>query len=94
MRPEEAIARRWGDIDWARRQILVQRVRTFKGSEWGDTKTYSERVVDLVEPALDALHAMKLLTMVCPPLTKRKHAEFPTLVEGARAIVAPHVITP
>lgn len=64
MRPEEAIALRWSDIDWDRRQIMVQRVRTFKGSEWDDPKTYRERVVDLVPEAMDALKAMRAYTLV------------------------------
>jgi integrase len=64
MRPEEAIALRWGDIDFNRREVLVQRVRTFKGSEWSDTKTYTERVVDIVPQAMAALSAMKPLTFM------------------------------
>lgn len=62
MRPEEAIALRWSDVDFNRGQVLVQRVRTFKGSEWDDTKTYTERFVDLVPQAMAALKVMEIYT--------------------------------
>lgn len=64
MRPEEAIALRWSDVDFNRGQVMVQRVRTFKGSEWDDTKTYSERLVDLVPQAMAALSTMKRFTFM------------------------------
>lgn len=59
MRPEEAIALRWSDIDWERQVVRVQRVRTFKGSERDGSKTNKERDVDLLPQALDALNLMK-----------------------------------
>jgi integrase len=59
MRPEEAIALRWSDIDWKREIVRVQRVRTFKGSERDGSKTNKERDVDLLPQALDALQLMK-----------------------------------
>ena len=52
----------WGDIDWEAGIVRVQRVRTFRGSERDDTKTHSERDVDLTPPALAALKAMKKWT--------------------------------
>jgi integrase len=64
MRPEEAIALQWGDIDFNTRQCMVQRVRTFRGSEWDDTKTYTERLVDLVPQAMAALQVMKAYTFM------------------------------
>lgn len=64
MRPEEAIALKWGDVDFNLRQVMIQRVRTFRGSEWDDTKTYTERIVDLVPQAMAALQAMKPYTMM------------------------------
>ena len=64
MRPEEAIALRWGDVDFNSRQVLVQRVRTFMGSEWEETKTFRERLVDLVPQAMAALQVMKPFTMM------------------------------
>jgi len=59
MRPEEAIALRWSDIDWNRQVARVQRVRTFKGSEREGSKTNKERDVDLLPQALEALALMK-----------------------------------
>jgi integrase len=64
MRPEEAIALQWGDVDWNRRMIRVQRVRTFKGSERDGSKTHADRDVDLVPQALAALQLMKPLTFL------------------------------
>jgi integrase len=62
MRPEEIIALRWSDVDFQNRTIRVQRVRTFKGSERDGSKTHSERDVDLVTSAVEALNAMKQYT--------------------------------
>lgn len=59
MRPEETIALRWSDVDWSRQTVRVQRVRTFKGSERDGSKTHSEREVDLLPQAVEALHLMK-----------------------------------
>lgn len=42
--------------------LQVRRVRTFRGSERDGSKTHSERDVDLVGPALDAVLAMKAYT--------------------------------
>lgn len=64
MRPEEVIALRWSDIDWSRQTIRVQRVRTFRGSERDGSKTHTERDVDLVPQALDALKLMKSYTFM------------------------------
>lgn len=68
MRPEEAIALRWSDIDFNSGTARVQRVRTFKGSERDGSKTNAERDVDLVEGAMHALKLMK-------PFTFLKNAE-------------------
>lgn len=62
MRPEEIIALQWGDVDWRRQQVRVQRVRTFKGSERDGTKTHAVRDVDLVPQAIEALKAMRPFT--------------------------------
>ena len=64
MRPEEAIALRWSDIDWNRQVARVQRVRTFKGAERDGSKTNAERDVDLLPQALDALKEMKAHTFM------------------------------
>lgn len=64
MRPEELIALRWGDIDWRGQTAHVGRVRTFRGSERDGSKTHTERDVDLVSRAMDALRAMKPYTFM------------------------------
>ncbi len=59
MRPSEALALRWGDIDLDAQRLQVRRhlVRVPKGGgiRIGDTKTHSARVVGLTEPASAAL---------------------------------------
>lgn len=62
MRPEEIIALRWSDVDWAESRIRMQRVRTFRGSEREGSKTHTVRDVDLVPEALAALKTMKAHT--------------------------------
>lgn len=62
MRPEEAIALRWSDIDKRRNIARVRRVRTFKGGERDGTKTNTERDVLLTPAALSALSTMAPLT--------------------------------
>lgn len=64
MRPEEIIALRWSDVDFAHKTVRIQRVRTFKGDEREGSKTYAERDVDLVGPALEALATMKPYTFM------------------------------
>ena len=64
MRPEEAIALRWSDIDWNRMTVRIQRVRTFKGSERDGSKTHAEREVDLLPQVVDALLTMKPYTFM------------------------------
>lgn len=64
MRPEEAIALRWSDIDWKNQIARVQRVRTFKGSERDGSKTHAVRDVDLVPQAVQALQLMKPFTFM------------------------------
>jgi integrase len=59
MRPEEAIALRWSDVDWKAKVIRIQRVRTFKGTEREGSKTNTIRDVDLVDMAIRALNIMK-----------------------------------
>jgi integrase len=68
MRPEEAIALRWSDIDWQAETVRVQRVRTAGGSERDGTKTGMVRDVDLLPQALEALRIMR-------PYTQMKRVE-------------------
>lgn len=55
MRPEEIIALQWLDFDPERAVMSVRRVRTFKGSERDGSKTHTERDVDLLPQAVEAL---------------------------------------
>jgi integrase len=64
MRPEEAIALRWSDIDLGSGTARVQRVRTFRGSERDGSKTHAQRDVDLVSCAIGALTAMRPYTIL------------------------------
>ena len=64
MRPEEAIALRWSDIDTQHGIARVQRVRTFRGSERDGSKTHTERDVDLLDQALEALAIMRSYTFM------------------------------
>lgn len=64
MRPEEMIALRWADVDFGHQTVRVQRVRTFRGSERDGSKTHTERDVDLVGKALEALGTMKAFTFM------------------------------
>ena len=64
MRPEEAIALRWSDIDIQHGIARVQRVRTFRGSERDGSKTHTERDVDLLDQALEALAIMRSYTFM------------------------------
>lgn len=57
MRPEELIALRWADVDWVHESIRVERAKT--AGEIGPLKTYQTRDVDLIEPTLAVLKAMK-----------------------------------
>ena len=64
MRPEEAIAVRWSDLDLRRHAVRVQRVRTFRGTERDGSKTHTERDVDLVPQAVEALRTMQAYTLL------------------------------
>jgi len=57
LRPEEAIALRWSDIDWNNGTARVERARTAEGVK--AMKTYQSRDVDLVERAIAALKVQK-----------------------------------
>jgi integrase len=62
MRPEEAIALRWSDIDRKNGIARIRRVRTFKGSERDGSKTNTERDIDLVDQAIHAIDLMRPYT--------------------------------
>lgn len=62
MRPSELISLQWGDIDWNRKQIRVERAKVL-GEEKG-TKTNQVRFIELNSRALAALQRQKLLTFL------------------------------
>lgn len=57
LRIEELIAIEWGDVDFNKNQIRIQRARTL--GEVKDTKTFKVRDVDLNQRSLSALHRQK-----------------------------------
>lgn len=67
VRPEEAIALQWSDLNRHHRTTRIQRVRTFRGSERDGSKTHSERDVDLVAAALTAVMVMQAFTLMNGP---------------------------
>lgn len=65
LRTSELIALEWGDIDWIRKTVKVQRAKTQAASEPETTKTTSGmREVKLLPPALLALREQKSYTFL------------------------------
>jgi len=62
LRPSEAIALRWGDIDWNRRTVTISRAQV-RHKEKG-TKTHNVRDVDLNDLAVAALTRQKAATFM------------------------------
>lgn len=63
LRTNELVALKWGDIDWLRETLRVQRGRTQAAEVAEEPKTRrSVRDVKLLGPALEALEAQKKLT--------------------------------
>jgi integrase len=62
LRPSEAIALRWGDIDWNRRTVTVSRAHVRHQEK--DTKTHNVRDVDLNDLAVAALTRQKAATFL------------------------------
>ncbi|MBM4201968.1 MAG: site-specific integrase, partial [Gammaproteobacteria bacterium] len=62
LRTSELIALQWGDVDWRRRTVTVQRARVRR--ERKVTKTAVIREVELHSRALDALRRQKALTFL------------------------------
>lgn len=75
LRPSEQIAVRWGDVDWEQRKIKVERARVRFREK--DTKTHTERMVDLNDRAMDALQRQHAHTFM------KKGAIFENPVSGA-----------
>lgn len=65
LRPSEQIALTWGDVDWRRRTVKVQ--RALVDGEIKSTKTNLERDVDLSDDALAALTRQKVHTFMKTP---------------------------
>lgn len=60
LRTSELVALQWGDVDWLRGTVLVQRAKTQNASKAETTKTKAgTREVKLLPPALTALNAQK-----------------------------------
>ncbi len=65
LRTSELCTLEWGDIDWKRGAVRVQRAKTQVSDEAETTKTRSGvRDVKLLGPALEALLAQKLHTLM------------------------------
>lgn len=65
LRTSELVALEWGDIDWIRKTVRVQRAKTQAASEPETTKTTSGmREVKLLPPALSALREQKPYTFL------------------------------
>ncbi|MCF6251435.1 MAG: tyrosine-type recombinase/integrase [Methylococcaceae bacterium] len=65
LRTSELIALEWGDVDWVRGTVKVQRALTQAASEAETTKTRAgEREVKLLEPALEAIKNQKQYTFI------------------------------
>lgn len=62
LRPSEAIALRWGDMDWNRRTVTVSRAHVRHKEK--DTKTHNVRDVDLNDLAVAALNRQKAATFM------------------------------
>lgn len=68
LRPSEYIALEWGDIDWHRMEITVNKSSTYAAKgEIEETKTAAgKRIVALLPPAAEALRAQKAFTLLHP----------------------------
>lgn len=66
LRPEEEIAILWEKVDVATRMVKIDVVRTFRGAEKNELKTYEERDIECSDRAWDALMRMKPLTFLKP----------------------------
>lgn len=65
LRTNEVVALLWGDIDWLRGTICIQRGRTTAAEQAEEPKTRrSVRDVKILGPALEALTAQKALTFL------------------------------
>lgn len=63
LRTSEGIALRWADIDFRKREILVDGTNVYD-EESDTTKTYESRIVKLTKPALEALERQRSHTQL------------------------------
>jgi integrase len=63
LRTSEGIALRWGDIDFQKREMLIDGANVYD-EESDTTKTYEARIVKLTKPALEALERQRAHTLL------------------------------
>jgi integrase len=63
LRTSEGIALRWGDIDFQKREALIDGANVYD-EETDTTKTYKSRIVKLTASAMDALERQKSHTLL------------------------------
>jgi integrase len=61
LRPSEAIALTWADIDWRKEKARIAKARV-RGRDKASTKTYTIRHVDLTDRAIASLQRQKQVT--------------------------------
>lgn len=61
MRTSEALALQWGNIDFQKNEILIERGNVY-GEESDSTKTFESRIIKLTSKALEALKRQKAHT--------------------------------
>lgn len=63
LRTSEGIALKWGDVDFQKREILIDGANVYD-EEADSTKTYEARIVKLTNLAMDALERQKAHTLL------------------------------
>jgi integrase len=63
LRTSEGIALRWGNIDFQKREMLIDGANVYD-EETETTKTYKSRIVKLTKPAMEALERQKAHTLL------------------------------
>lgn len=64
MRPEEITPLKWADVDFRLEKVRISRVKAFRGLIRKGSKTHSERDVDLVDQAMEAIEIMRPYTQL------------------------------
>jgi len=63
LRTSEGIALRWGDIDFQKREMLIDGANVYD-EESDTTKTYESRIVKLTKPAMEAIERQRAHTQL------------------------------